>query len=117
MEGFFTQALVMMGYRLPELLAVITGIVLLLGAPASAPGRGQALTGISMILGAALLGMATSVWQAWLIHSAAEGGYSSLGGMMTLIGVLSMVLSVVAAVGLVLLAWGAAKAMKAMRTA
>ena len=66
------------------------------------------------MLAAAVLRGAMSAWQAWLIHSAADG-YASISGMMSLFGAVGMLLGVVSAAGLVMLAWGASQAMQAAR--
>ena len=66
------------------------------------------------MLATAVLRGAMSAWQAWLIHSAADG-YASISGMMSLFSAVGMLLGVVSAAGLVMLAWGASKAMQAAR--
>ncbi|PPJ42887.1 MULTISPECIES: hypothetical protein [unclassified Pseudoxanthomonas] len=114
MDGFLTQLLTMLGYQLPELLACVAGVAMLLMWAPAAPGRTLALAGTGLMLAATILRGAMSVWQAWLIHSAADG-YSAISGMMSLFGAVGMLLGVVSAAGLVMLAWGASKAMQAAR--
>lgn len=114
MDGFLTQLLTMLGYQLPELLACVAGVAMLLWAPA-APGRSLALAGTGLMLAATVLRGAMSAWQAWLIHSVADG-YASISGMMSLFSAIGMLLGVLSAAGLVMLAWGASKAMQAART-
>lgn len=116
MDGFLTQLLTMLGYQLPELLACVAGIAMLAMWVPAAPGRKLALAGVALMLVTTLLRVAMSVWQAWLINNTADG-HASLSGMMSLFGAFGMLLSVVSAVGLVLLVWGACKAMQAARTA
>nr|WP_298120786.1 hypothetical protein [uncultured Pseudoxanthomonas sp.] len=116
MDGFLTQLLTMLGYQLPELLACVAGVAMLAMWVPAAPGRKLALAGVALMLVTTLLRVAMSVWQAWLINNTADG-YASLSGMMSLFGAFGMLLSVVSAVGLVLLVWGACKAMQATRTA
>jgi hypothetical protein len=116
MDGFLTQLLTMLGYQLPELLACVAGVAMLAMWVPAAPGRKLALAGVALMLVTTLLRVAMSVWQAWLINNTADG-YASLSGMMTLFGAFGMLLSVVSAVGLVLLVWGACKAMQAARAA
>ena len=116
MDGFLTQLLTMLGYQLPELLACVAGVAMLTMWVPAAPGRKLALAGVALMLVTTLLRVAMSVWQAWLINNTADG-YASLSGMMTLFGAFGMLLSVVSAVGLVLLVWGACKAMQATRAA
>ncbi|MBD9437692.1 hypothetical protein IB223_16465 [Pseudoxanthomonas sp. PXM03] len=106
----------MLGYQLPELLACVAGVAMLAMWVPAAPGRKLALAGVALMLVTTLLRVAMSVWQAWLINNTADG-YASLSGMMSLFGAFGMLLSVVSAVGLVLLVWGACKAMQAARTA
>jgi len=114
MDGFITQLLTMLGYQLPELLACVAGVAMLAMWAPAAPGRRLALAGTALILAAAVLRAAMSGWQAWLIHHATDG-YAALSGMMSLIGALGMLLGVVSAVGLVVLVWGACRAMQAVR--
>lgn len=116
MDGFLTQLLTMIGYQLPELLACVAGAAMLAMWAPPVPGRKLALAGITLMLLTTLLRGVTSVWQAWVINNATDG-YTSLSGMMGLFGALGMLLGVVSAVGLVMLAWGACKAMQAARTA
>lgn len=116
MDGFLTQLLTMLGYQLPELLACVAGVAMLAMWVPAAPGRKLALAGTSVMLLTTLLRGVMSVWQAWLINSNTDS-YSSLSGMMSLFGAFGMLLGVVSAVGLVLLAWGACKAMQATRAA
>ena len=111
MDGFLTQLLTMLGYQLPELLACVAGVAMLLMWAPAAPGRPLALAGTGLMLAAAVLRGAMSAWQ---IHSAADG-YASISGMMSLFGAVGMLLGVVSAAGLVMLAWGASKAMQAAR--
>jgi hypothetical protein len=113
MDGFLTQMLTMLGYQLPELLACVAGIAMLAMWAPAAPGRKLALAGLSVMLLTTLLRGAMSVWQAWLINSTTDG-YASLSGMMTVLAAAGMLLSVVSAVGLVMLVWGACKAMQAI---
>lgn len=114
MDGFLTQLLTMLGYQLPELLACVAGVAMLLMWAPAAPGRPLALAGTGLMLAAAVLRGGMSAWQAWLVHSAADG-YASISGMMSLFGAVGMLLGVVSAAGLVMLAWGASKAMQAAR--
>ncbi len=113
MDGFLTQLLTMLGYQLPELLACVAGVAMLWMWTPAAPGRRLALAGTALMLATTLLRGAMSIWQAWLINHAADD-YASLSGMMTLLGALGMLLSVVSAVGLVMLVWGACQAMQAV---
>ena len=116
MDGFLTQVLNMLGYQLPELLACVAGVAMLTMWTPTVPGRKLALAGTAVMLVVTLMRGAMSVWQAWLINNAADG-YASISGMMTLFGALGMLLSVVSAVGLVMLVWGACKAMQAIPSA
>ena len=74
------------------------------------------VTGISLMLLTTLLRGVMSVWQAWVINNATDG-YASVSGMMGLFSAVGMLIGVVSAAGLVMLAWGACKAMQATRTA
>ncbi len=116
MDGFLTQLLTMLGYQLPELLACVAAVAMLAMWAPAAPGRSLALAGTVLMLITTVLRAAMSTWQAWLINSTADG-YASISGMMSLFGAFGMLLGVVSAAGLVMLAWGASKAMQAARTA
>lgn len=116
MDGFLTQLLTMLGYQLPELLACVAGIAMLAMWAPAAPGRSLALAGTVVMLIATVLRAAMSTWQAWLINNTADG-YASISGMMSLFAAVGMLLGVVSAAGLVMLAWGASKAMQATRAA
>ena len=111
MDGFLTQVLTMLGYQLPELLACVAGVAMLTMWAPVVPGRKLALAGAALMLVVTLMRGAMSLWQAWLINNTADG-YASISGMMTLFGALGMLLSVVSAVGLVMLVWGACQAMR-----
>ena len=115
MDGFLTQMLTMLGYQLPELLACVAGAAMLAMWAPPAPGRKLALAGISLMLLTTLLRGVMSVWQAWVINNATDG-YASVSGMMGLFSAVGMLIGVVSAGGLVMLAWGACKAMQATRT-
>jgi len=114
MDGFLTQMLTMLGYQLPELLACVAGAAMLAMWAPVAPGRKLALAGVSLMLLATLLRGVMSVWQAWVINSASDG-YASLSGMMGLFSAFGMLMGLASSAGLVMLAWGACKAMQAAR--
>ncbi|WP_062351502.1 hypothetical protein [Pseudoxanthomonas mexicana] len=115
MDGFLTQLLTMLGYQLPELLACVAGIAMLMMWAPKAPGRTLTLAGTAIMLTTTVLRGIMSVWQAWLINNATDG-YSSLSGMLGLFSAFGMLMGVVSAAGLVMLVWGACKAMQAART-
>ncbi|MEL1266301.1 hypothetical protein [Pseudoxanthomonas putridarboris] len=109
MDGFVAQLLTLLGFQLPELLACVAGLAMLWMWTPAAPGRALAIGGMAAILGAALLRLVMSVTQVWMIHHA-EGGYSMSGGF-ALFSAVGMLLGVLSSAGLVMLAWGACKAM------
>ncbi len=113
MDGFLTQTLTMLGFQLPELLACVAGAAMLWTGAPRVPGRPLALAGMLTLLAAALLRLATSIGQTWLIHNAAAEGYASLSGRLAMFSALGILLGIASAVGLVLLVWGACKAMRA----
>lgn len=116
MEPFLIQLLTVVGYQLPELLACGAALALLwMWAQPAAPGRTLALWGTGLLLGSAVLRLLASVFQAWNIHHMPEGGYESMQGLFMVISALTMLFGLVSSAGLVLLAWGAAKAMRAPR--
>lgn len=112
MDVFVTQFLTLLGYHLPELLACIAGMAMLSIWTSTGPGRALAISGMAVLLGSAVLRLLLSVTQTWLIYSA-QDGYESVSGMLAVFGAASMLLAVASAAGLVLLAWGASKAMRA----
>lgn len=113
MDGFLTQLLTMIGYQLPELLACVAGLAMLgMWAPA-VQGRKLAMAGLALMLLVTLMRGVMSVWQAWVINNAADG-YASISGMMGLFSAFGMLMGVASAAGLVMLTWGACKAMQAV---
>lgn len=115
MEPFLIQLLTMVGYQMPELLACCAALALLWMWTQPAPGRTLALWGTGLLLGSAVLRLLASVFQTWNIHHMPEGGYESMQGFFMVISALTMLFGLVSSVGLVLLAWGAARAMRAPR--
>lgn len=111
MDGFLTQLLTMLGYQLPDLLACVAGVAMLAMWAPAAPGRKLALAGAALMLLTTLLRGVMGVWQAWMINSTTDG-YAALSGAMGLFGAVGMLLGIVSAAGLVMLIWGACKAMQ-----
>ncbi len=115
MQGFLTQALTMLAYQLPELIACSLVLALLrIRTRAGAPGRRLALGGALLMLFTALLRLVLTLAQAWTLANMAGG--NMVGDISTLLAVASgvaVLLAVLSAVGLGLLGWGAAQAMAA----
>ena len=111
MDGFIAQILTLLAYHLPELLACIVGMVMLSMRTSASPGRMLAASGMLLLLGSAVLRLALSLTQAWMIHDA-RNVYDSVSGILAVFGAASMLLAVASAVGLVLLVWGASRAMR-----
>ena len=111
-DGFIFQAVTMLGYHLPDLLASATALALLWGWTSAAPGRALALAGAAMVLASSLLRAAASVGQSWIIYNN-DGSYDSISAMITMFSAVGVLLSLVWAAGLVMLALGACQAMRA----
>ncbi|MCF7222225.1 hypothetical protein [Marilutibacter chinensis] len=111
MDGFLVQALTMLGYQLPNLLACTAGLALLTVWTSAAPGRALAIGGVGMMLGASMLSAIMGIAQTWLIHGS-QGSYQSMSGMLGIFGAVSLLLNLASAIGLAMLAWGACQAMR-----
>ncbi|MBD9368489.1 hypothetical protein [Xanthomonas sp. XNM01] len=110
MDAYLPYLLTMLGHLLPQLLATIAVLVLLWSWAPVAPGRAHALAGASIMVAACVLrGIAAGI-QAWLTF-----GTASAMALMPLLAGVNILFSVMEAVGVVLLGWGAVKAMQAAR--
>ncbi len=96
------------GYRVPMLIALGVALVMLLDAPRGKI-RNAALTGIATLLGTTLLGGLLTVVPLLMI---ANGNFGGISGMSSVMGVLHMALSLVEALGIVLLCWALVKALR-----
>ena len=112
MDALPIQMLTVAAYHLPHLLACAVALALLWMWTQASPGRAQALWGSGLLLGSALLQLALGLVQALHIHRMAESG-GTPGSIFAIISAGNLLLGVIASVGLVLLAWGASKAMRA----
>ena len=74
MDGFLTQLLTMLGYQLPELLACVAGVAMLLMWAPAAPGRPLALAGTGLMLAAAACYDPREAVPLWERMGAASGG-------------------------------------------
>ncbi|WP_246193455.1 hypothetical protein [Pseudoxanthomonas suwonensis] len=109
-----TQALTMLAYQLPELLAASLVLALLrTRTPAGAHGRRLAVAGAAVVLVASLLRLLAGFGQAWLITGGVAAMSGSLGTWLALYSAAALLLSVASAVGLALLGWGAVRAIGA----
>lgn len=111
MDSFLISALTMIAYQLPDLLATIFALLLFFVWTPAAPGRPLARTGAGLMLAAALLRVGLTCAQAWMIQRSAVEGVESMGRIMGVFGALSMLLTLVAVAGLILVVLGARKAM------
>lgn len=112
MQGFLTQALTMLAYQLPELIACSLVLALLrIRTRAGAAGRTLATTGALLMLVAALLRLALTLGQSWIIANMADGGMGDIGTSLAVASTVAVLLAVLSAVGLGLLGWGATQAM------
>src|SRR5690606_32963051 len=103
-----TQALTMLAYQLPELLAASLVLALLrTRTPAGAHGRRLGGAGGGGVLVASLLPLLAGFGQARLITGGMAAMSGSLGTWLALYSAPVLLLSVASAVGLALLGWGA----------
>ncbi|MGH8053799.1 MAG: hypothetical protein ACREP4_07750 [Stenotrophomonas sp.] len=100
--------LVSVGYRLPILIALGIALVMVLDTPRGKV-RGVALWGLALLLVAALVGGVLSALPLLLI---AAGNFQAVGMMNTLLSVSHLVLSLLEAVGYLLLAWALVQALR-----
>lgn len=103
-----TNLLVSIGYRLPILIALGIGLVMVLDTPRGKV-RSVALSGLGLLLVTALVGGLLSVVPLLLI---ASGNFGGLGGMNSLLTVGHFALSLLEAVGYILLAWALVQALR-----
>lgn len=112
MDGMITQALSILAYQLPELLAASLVLALLrIRSRAGTPGRKLAVAGTAIVLVAALLRLVVGFGQAWLLSRGLGSMPESVPTYLMLYSGLMLLLSVASAVGLGLLGWGALQAM------
>ncbi len=111
MDALAIQLLTVAAYHLPHLLACAAALALLWVWAQPSPGRALAFWGAGLLFGSALLQLALSLFQAAHIHRMTESG-AAPGSIFTIISMANVLVGVVASVGLVLLAWGASKAMR-----
>lgn len=111
MDALAIQLLTIAAYHLPHLLACAAAVALLWAWAQPSPGRALALWGAGLLFGSALLQLALSLFQANHIHRMTESG-ASPGSLFAIISAANLLTSVIGSVGLVLLAWGASKAMR-----
>lgn len=106
MESLIPYLLTMLAYQLPGLLAAAGALAMLWSWAPPAPGRHPALAGSGLLLGSGLLHTLLDVGQAMVMFRGA-------GAPLTLFNIANIVLNIAAAVGVVMLAWGASRAMQA----
>ena len=108
------QILTVLAYQLPELLAASLVLALLrIRTHADAPGRKLAVAGAALVLVTGLLRLGVGVGQTWMLTNAMATMQDSVGTYLALYSALMLLLSIISAVGLGLLGWGAIKAMTA----
>ncbi len=109
-----TQILTVLAYQLPELLAASLVLALLrIRTRAGTPGRRLAVAGVALVLVTGLLRLGVGVGQTWMLTNAMTTMPDSVGTWLAVYSALMLLLSVVSAVGLGMLGWGAIKAMTA----
>lgn len=103
-----TNLLLSIGYRLPVLIALGVALVLLLGV-AKTTARTAALWALSLLMAVTLLGGVLTVLPLLMI---AAGNFEGIRGINGVLGVLRFGLSLLEAVGFVLLAWAVVRALR-----
>ncbi len=112
MDALALQLLTVAAYHLPHLLACAAAVALLWVWAQPSPGRVLAFWGAGLLSGSALLQLGLSLFQATHIHRMTESG-AAPGSIFAVISMANLLVGLVASAGLVLLAWGASKAMRA----
>ncbi|MCL7714633.1 hypothetical protein [Stenotrophomonas mori] len=100
--------LVSVGRRLPVMVALGVALVLLLGAPRAAP-RTAALWALALLMATTLSGAVLTVLPLLLI---AMGNFDGIAALNVSLGLGHVALSLLEAVGLVLLAWALVRALR-----
>ncbi len=103
-----TTLLVSIGYRLPILIALGVGLVMLLDTPGSRM-KTAAMTGMGLLFGTTLLGGLATVLPLLLI---ARGDFDGIGSIHAVLTGVHVVLSLVEAVGFIVLAWAVVQALR-----
>ncbi len=107
-----TQILTVLAYQLPELLAASLVLALLrIHTRADTPGRKLAMAGTLLVLVTGVLRLGVGVGQTWMLTRVMATLQDSVATWLAIYSALMMLLSVVSAVGVGLLGWGAVKAM------
>ncbi len=106
-----THILTVLAYQLPELLAASLVLAMLrTRTRAGAPGRRLAVAGAALVLVSGLLRLGVGAGQAWFLARALETMQESVATWLAAYSAVMLLLSVVSAVGLGMLGWGALKA-------
>jgi hypothetical protein len=103
-----TTLLVSIGYRLPILIALGVGLVMLLDTPRGRV-RTVAMSALAVLLAATFFGGLLSVLPLLLI---AGGNFAGLSGLNTVLSVAHFGLSLLEATGFILLAWALVQALR-----
>lgn len=103
-----TTLLVSIGYRLPILIGLGIALVMLLDTPRGKV-RSVALSALALLLAVSMIGGVLSAVPLLLI---AGGNYSSVGSMNTLLTAGHIALSLLEAVGYIMLAWALVQALR-----
>ena len=103
-----TTLLVSIGYRLPILIALGVGLVMLFDAPRGR-ARVAAMTGLGLLFSTTVLGGVAGVLPLLLI---ARDDFSGISSINTLLTGLHLVLSLVEAVAFIVLAWAVVQALR-----
>lgn len=100
------QWLTMAAYALPEFFGLGLALVLLISNARQGPGRKLGLIGISLMLGAIVIGFGLSILQTvWI-----ENGRDTLQGMFQALTAMRVLLNVISMTGLVTVVWGLCRA-------
>lgn len=108
------QLLTTLAYQLPTLLATVAVACMLLWWAPPVAGRKLALAGALTMLGASLIHLVLGIVQTWTLRSGSD--YTSMQSVIALLSAINLLFNLVWSAGLIMLGWGACKAMQASRT-
>jgi disulfide bond formation protein DsbB len=100
------QWLTMTAYALPEFFGLGLALVLLMSNARQGPARKLGLIGISLMLGAVLIGFGLSILQTLWI----QNGPDTMRGMFQALTAARVLLNVISMAGLVTVVWGLCRA-------
>lgn len=106
--SLLTTLLTMVGVRLPVLIALCVGLVWVMGAPRDA-ARSGALWGLLLLLAASMGGLLAALIPMWMFS---KGDFGSVSNLSMVLGIVHFLLSMLEAIGTVLLVWALVRMLK-----